>query len=102
MGIMDFDAVGLSHYRLDDGLIRNKFAVHRKESSSPGLYWHCFGKNEKFESIDFLPEETVFAAGFRVNIDALIELNQLLIKNDELTKNSPLNKPDENCSFYRI
>ena len=91
LGIMDIDAVGLSHYRMKNGLVKNKFVLHKRLSDSQNLYWHAFGKNEYFKCFDFLPEQTVFAGGFRVNLEILMELNALYVKKfqpkaDELKK----------------
>lgn len=102
LGIMDTDAIGLSHYRTDSGMIRNKFAIHRRQSTSPSLYWHCFGKTERFDSIDFLPSDTAFSAGFRVNFEVLIELHQLVLnsfKDDK--KPERLSKVNEKITFLK-
>ena len=80
LGIMDIDAIGLSHYKMKNGLVKNKFALHKRISDSPNLYWHAFGKNKKFDCFDFLPEKTVFAGGFRINLEILMELNTLYAK----------------------
>ena len=77
LGIMDIDAVGLSHRKIENGLVKNKFAIHKRVSDSQNLYWLAFGKNKRFNCFDFLPEKTVFAGGFRVNLEVLMDLNSL-------------------------
>jgi len=93
LGIMDIDAIGLSHYKMENGLVKNKFALHKRISDSQNLYWHAFGKNKKFDCFEFLPEKTVFAGGFRVNIEVLMELNSLYVdkfkpEGDDLKKSN--------------
>ncbi|MCM8539285.1 MAG: hypothetical protein NE328_03350, partial [Lentisphaeraceae bacterium] len=102
LGVMDTDAVGLSHFRTENGLIKNKFAIHRRPSDSPSIYWHCFGKPEPFTCVEYLPEDTAFSLGYRVSLEVLIELNQLVLNSFDVDKKPEnIQKVDEKLSLLK-
>jgi hypothetical protein len=78
LGLWDFDAIGLSHFRLNETLVRNKFCMHLKSSSSPKFFWHSFGMPDSFDILGILPEETLFSTGVKIDIERVLEMNAFL------------------------
>ncbi|MCM8534612.1 MAG: hypothetical protein NE334_01610 [Lentisphaeraceae bacterium] len=78
MGFWEPDAMGLSHYRINDVTVRNKFCIHKKQVESPGYYWDCYGEAGQFNALNLLPEKTLLSAGFKVNKKAIIQMNSFL------------------------
>ena len=75
LGFWELDALGLSHYKINDDINRNKFCIHKNKTASPGYFWECYGKPEKFNILDLLPEETLFSSGFKVDKVAIFKFS---------------------------
>lgn len=89
MGFWELDAVGLSHYKINESFNRNKFCIHKTKNDTKSYFWRCYGKPGKFNVLNTLPETTLFSTGFKVDKMALIEMNSFLSSNlKDLEKNT--------------